>query len=118
VSGSAQAYIDPYAVLGLSRNASAPDIKQAYFTLVRQHPPERDPDMFKRIRAAYERLRDPDRRLETDMLLQQRWPAPSQKRRLPKLDLTLHHEDVLSLARMLTDLDRTDWREHFVKVKL
>ena len=29
--------------------ASAAEIKQAYFTQVRAHPPERDPEAFKRI---------------------------------------------------------------------
>ncbi|MFP4439076.1 MAG: J domain-containing protein [Chloroflexaceae bacterium] len=111
-------YVDPYAVLELQRTATAAEIKQAYFTQVRNHPPERDPETFKRIRAAYERLRDPERRTETDMLLLNVWPEPARKRRPPKLDLTLHHEDVLTAARALTDLERTDWREHYAKIKL
>lgn len=113
-----KAYVDPYAVLGLSRTASAAEIRQAYFALVRAHPPEREPDTFKRIRAAYEQLRDSERRLEADMLLFNPWPAPARTRRPPKLDLTLHHEDVLRAARALTDLERRDWREHFKKVEL
>ena len=40
---------DPYRVLGLSRKATALEIKKAYFTLVREHSPERDPEGFKRI---------------------------------------------------------------------
>jgi len=111
-------YTDPYSVLGLNRTASAQEIKQAYFAQVRLHPPERDPEIFKLIRAAYERLRDPATRIETDMLLLDSWPAPSRKRRTGKLDLTLHHEDVLAAARALTDLDRSDWREHYGKIKL
>src|SRR6185295_5467519 len=114
----ANAYVDPYVVLELARAATAEQIKQAYFALVRAHPPERDPALFKRIRAAYERLRDPDRRTETEMLLIEPWPAPTRKRRAPKLDLKLHGEDVLMGARALTDLDRSDWREHHGKIKL
>ena len=114
----AKPYHDPYTVLGLPRTAGAAEIKSAYFALVRAHPPERDPETFKRIRAAYERLRDPDKRTETDMLLLQAWPESTRRRRAPKLDLTVHPEDVLTAARALTDLDRTDWREHFVKVEL
>ena len=113
-----QPYVDPYAVLGLPCTATAAEIKQAYFALVRAHPPEREPDTFKRIRAAYERLRDPERRAETDMLLLQDWPAPTRKRRQPALDLALHREDVLAAARALTDLERRDWREHVGKVRL
>jgi len=110
--------VDPYAVLELPRTATLAEIKQAYFTQVRAHPPEREAETFKRIRAAYERLRDPEQRMETDMLLPTAWPEPERKRRAPQLDLTLHREDVLSAARSLSDLERRDWREHYGKVQL
>ena len=74
-------YTDPYEVLGLARTATAAALKQAYFALVRAHPPERDPEIFKQVRAAYERLRDPSARVETDMLLLERWPTPARARR-------------------------------------
>ena len=48
---------DPYAALGVAPTASDDEVKQAYFAQVRAHPPESDPQAFKRIRAAYERLR-------------------------------------------------------------
>jgi curved DNA-binding protein CbpA len=111
-------YVDPYAVLGVTRSATPAEIKQAYFALVRAHPPEREPDTFKRIRAAYERLRDPERRTETDMLVLTAWPGPARQRRAAQLDLALHAEDVLAAARTLSDLERRDWREHFAKVQL
>jgi len=60
---------NPYKVLGLERTASEAEIKQAYFALIRQSPPERDPEGFKRIRAAYEKLRGAGERAETDLLL-------------------------------------------------
>jgi curved DNA-binding protein CbpA len=111
-------YTDPYEILGVPRSATAAALKQAYFALVRAHPPERDPETFKQVRAAYERLRDPAARLETDMLLLERWPAHARPRRAPKLDLAVQPADVISAARALTDLERSDWREHYVKVKL
>jgi len=111
-------YVDPYAVLGVTRSATSAEIKQAYFALVRAHPPEREPETFKRIRAAYERLRDPERRAETDMLVLTAWPGPPRQRRAPQLDLALHVEDALAAARALSDLERRDWREHFAKVQL
>ncbi len=111
-------YTDPYSILEVPRTAGAAEIKAAYFRLVRAHPPERDPATFKRVRAAYERLRDPAQRTETDMLLLENWPEPTRRRRVPRLDLTVHPEDVLAAARALADLDRTDWREHFAKVTL
>ena len=111
-------YSDPYEVLGIARTTNAAALKQAYFALVRAHPPERDPGTFKQVRAAYERLRDPAARLETDMLLLERWPAHARPRRAPKLDLAVQPADVISAARALTDLERSDWREHYGKVKL
>jgi curved DNA-binding protein CbpA len=111
-------YVEPYTVLGLPRTATAAEIKQAYFALVRSHPPEREPERFKQIRAAYERLRDPEQRLETDMLLLTAWPDPERKRRAPQEDLTLHREDVLAVARSISDLERRDWREHYGTVQV
>jgi curved DNA-binding protein CbpA len=60
---------NPYKVLGVERTASEAEIKQAYFSLLRQNPPERDPEGFKRIRAAYEKLRATSERAETDLFL-------------------------------------------------
>src|SRR5438874_1317778 len=114
----ARAYVDPYTVLGLTRGATADEIKNAYFALVRTHPPERDPQAFKRIRAAYERVRDPQQRLEADMQMLNVWPPSTRRRRVPKLDLTVHREDVLEVARGMTDLVRTEWSDHFARVTL
>jgi len=59
-----------------------------------------DPDQFKRIRAAYEKLRTPERRAQTDMFLLQSPPAMP-RRRLPTFDVSVHREDILALAREL-----------------
>lgn len=50
---------NPYQVLGLSHDADAVAIRARYLELVRQFPPEREPQRFGEIRAAYEQLRDP-----------------------------------------------------------
>jgi curved DNA-binding protein CbpA len=109
---------NPYTILGLARGADDAAIKQAYFALVRVHPPERDPETFKRIRGAYERLRDPKTRAETDMLLPVRWTTPGKQRKPARLDLTLHIEDVLEAAEAMSDLSRTDWHAYQRKVTL
>jgi curved DNA-binding protein CbpA len=109
--------IDPYEVLGLARAASAEEIKRAYFAMVRAHPPERNPEQFKRIRAAYERLRDPAQRLEADMLLLQPWPEPARRKRAPKLTTGIRPAEALAVLRVLTDIDRSDWREQYEKVQ-
>ncbi|MFS8067786.1 MAG: J domain-containing protein [Byssovorax sp.] len=48
------------AALGLGRAEHDPAvIKQAYRRAVAKHPPDQDPDAFRRVRDAYELLRDP-----------------------------------------------------------
>ena len=113
--------VDPYAVLGLTQGPAATldEIKQAYFALVRAHPPEREPEAFKRVRAAYERLKTPEKKLETDMLRLEPWPEPAQSVPPPApLDSSVSPADVIYAARALSDLARTDWREDFREVKL
>ena len=67
---------NPYEVIGVPPTASEAEIRRAYFKLVREHPPERDPEPFKRIRAAYEILRDPARRAEWNLFVAVQPPAP------------------------------------------
>ena len=88
---------NPYQVMGLAFTATEQEIRRAYFELVREHPPERDPDQFKRIRAAYDVLRDPTRRAEWDLFVAVQPPAPLPSRRRPKPDLAFHREDVMWL---------------------
>ncbi|MCD7917728.1 MAG: DnaJ domain-containing protein [Clostridiales bacterium] len=54
-----------YETLGLQPGADAKEVKRAYFRLVKQFSPEEHPEEFQRIRAAYERLTDPNRKEET-----------------------------------------------------
>ena len=90
---------NPYQVIGIASTATEQEIRRAYFGLVREHPPERDPESFKRIRAAYEMLRDPARRAQWDLFVAVQPPAPLPSRRRPKPDLAFHREDVLWLLR-------------------
>ncbi len=53
---------DPRGILGVGPKATDDEIRQAYLTKVKAHPPECDPEAFERIRDAYELLRDPRRR--------------------------------------------------------
>ena len=58
---------DPYAVLGLANDADEAAIRRRYLELVREFPPDRAPERFAAIRAAYEEVRDPARRLEAQI---------------------------------------------------
>ena len=55
-----------YSTLGIDQLATEDEIKRAYFRLIRQHTPEKDPEGFMQIRKAYEQLSDPETREEYD----------------------------------------------------
>lgn len=57
-------YRDPFRTLGVTRDAGPEAIEEAYLALVRAHPPQRDPERFKQVRDAYERISSADGRLE------------------------------------------------------
>jgi hypothetical protein len=57
---------DYYEVLGVGRTAAPEEIKRSYFARVRQYPPERFPEEFKELRAAYDTLSDKEKRAEYD----------------------------------------------------
>jgi curved DNA-binding protein CbpA len=59
---------DPFSTLGVGADADDDQIKQRYLALVRQFPPDREPERFQAYRAAYEALSDQRKRLETKIL--------------------------------------------------
>jgi molecular chaperone DnaJ len=63
---------DPYAILGVERDADADTIKKAYRRLARQYHPDVNSDpgsqeRFKEVSAAYEVLSDPEKRRVYDL---------------------------------------------------
>lgn len=56
---------NPYEVLGVPADASDEALRQAYLKKLRQHPPDRAPEEFERIRDAYDMARRPGLRAQT-----------------------------------------------------
>ena len=59
MSAEASSTSDPFQTLGVPHDASEAEIRARYLDLVKQHPPERDPDRFREIRAAFDAAKDP-----------------------------------------------------------
>ena len=60
--------MEPREVLGIGPDAGEEEIRAAYVRGVKEHPPDRSPERFERIRDAYEALRDPRRRMRDTLL--------------------------------------------------
>lgn len=58
---------DPFEVLDLPKHAGEGEIRKRYLELVRAFPPERAPERFAAVHAAYQALRDPTARLEAQL---------------------------------------------------
>lgn len=69
--------MDLYEQLGIDQSASQHDVKRAYFRLVRQFTPEKDPETFMKIRQAYETLYDEAKRTVYDAGLSRFINAPA-----------------------------------------
>jgi curved DNA-binding protein CbpA len=54
----------PFDILGVNEDANDEAIKKAYLQKVRQYPPERAPEQFKRIRSAFEASQSLHQRLK------------------------------------------------------
>ncbi len=54
-----------FLTLGLSGDATDEQIREAYLRMVKKHPPEKDPEHFRKVNDAYEALKDRRGRIHT-----------------------------------------------------
>jgi curved DNA-binding protein CbpA len=66
---------DARAALGVGALADRAAVKAAYRAGVQEHPPDRDPEGFRRVREAYELLSDPGTRAK-ELILSRRPAVP------------------------------------------
>ena len=59
-----------YEILGIEENADERTVKKAYFKLIRTYSPEKDPERFQEIRAAYERLMENEEHPESSVQIE------------------------------------------------
>lgn len=57
---------DPWEILQIQRGKDAEAITKRYRELIKEHPPEHQPETFQKINAAYRRLTHPDSILERE----------------------------------------------------
>lgn len=112
---------NPYKILGLERDASISEVKKAYFKQVREYTPERHAEQFKKVRRAYEQLKDEKERLKTDLFLFHdpygafALEETDEDKGLPSVE-NLVEEAVLLILRSYSDLERSDFSADFTEV--
>jgi curved DNA-binding protein CbpA len=59
--------MNPYLILGVPANADDQAIRRAYLEGIRQATPEKDPQRFKELTAAYDRIKDEESRYQYEL---------------------------------------------------
>src|SRR6056297_1174450 len=76
LNAPATATDDPFVVLGVIGEASEEEIRKRYLELIRLHPPDREPERFRQIHEAYQRISDPVRLARSLLDIDQDPPDP------------------------------------------
>ena len=90
---------DYYKLLGIKRDASKADIKRAYYSQVKIYSPEKDPERFKALRAAYEFLADDKKRADYDKYAAQPTKVASIAQEARRLMYDSHYAEAIELLK-------------------
>lgn len=90
---------DPFTILGVLADADESEVRARYLELVKQFPPERDPEKFHQIRAAFDAVKDP-------LSIAKRLLAPPDQEDVPEwskvIEAQKQHPPRLSTALLLS----------------
>jgi hypothetical protein len=116
---------DLYKILGVSKTATQPEIKRAYFHEAKKHHPDMNPndagakDRFQRLSAAYEILSDPKKRAEYDVRgnswYKQSQTQSNQSQQSPQ-DADNHSRDTFNSVWKDFDIVKEAWSEYTEEV--
>jgi tetratricopeptide (TPR) repeat protein len=91
---------NPYQILLLSTTATPEEAKYQYFKLVKKYSPEREESAFRKIRRAYEEIKDPVKKATADVML---FTAPAGRVRFS--GITTSTASQIKLNREIADLE-------------
>ena len=108
---------NPYKTLEVSRNANQGEIKKAYFKLIKKFPPEKEPERFKIIRAAYDSLKTASKKAETDVFIlkepEETFVYPDETEQSSN-NTDINNEDILNiLIELYTDLNKIEFERDY-----
>lgn len=100
----------PFEILGVRYEATDEEVRSAYFAQIKAHPPERDPEGFKEVRSAYEKIRTQKSR--ADFVLSTPHVPPNVEACFgtQRIDgLEPREEDLFAAVLSVTELKRTSF---------
>jgi len=107
-----------YEILNISEKASFEEIRKAYLKQVRLSPPEKDPEGFKRIRKAYETLKDYESRKKLDFSSFRSKPDFKPEQEDKNIDFNLLFKDrIFMLLLASSNLYMDNFKEYFANIK-
>ncbi len=99
-----------YEILGITKKEIA-NAKKSYVEMVRKYPPEREPEMFNKIREAYEQISKPNDKKYSFVLYKEPlkiFEDKISKQKLDKKILKTVFETPFATNLEITELAKTD----------